>query len=393
MTTDHAVYTSDYLSSTQAVLFAGRRLQNTLGAERSKLEYAVTGLERAAQQHEQGGTSYRAFMFSALDTLPESNQVTRERVTEDALASVLTDMQVANVLMAAGQASGEAGERAEPRLLDEALLRLDNTTRVLERSLPSPLAAGAEPGRFGFAEAASIPEVARSPDVPSAIATFKSRSEEVLTTLVSETQAVVTSVITALSKLDTDMVLAALSKLGVQVQDLPKIGRLFRQGIEKLAGAVNALIRLLGGQALEQIKARVEKIWQDVKNGEYITRVLEWAFEIDATRGYIAEMLALDGLTQEALDAASDAVAKLAAGFKENMAMARGIAAAIGLAGTVLALTPLAGPQLALLAASAYVAILAGIVLIGMDYTDASQLLQRVRGVREIAAGLRPAQP
>jgi len=390
MTSNHSVLTSDYLLSTQSVLNAGKRLRNLIDADRATLEYAITRLERAAQQHEDGGTGYRAFMFSELETATEADKAMRERLTEDALASVLADLQVANVLIAAGQTLGETGERAEPRFLNEALLRLENTTRTIEQSLASPLAEGVEPGRFGFAEEVAAPEAVQSADLPSAIETLKSRSDETLTALVNEAQGVMTSVLTALDKIDKAKVTAALSNLGFQVQALPRVGRLFRQGVEKLEGAIDALIRLLGSEALAQIKAKVEEIWQKVKEGEYVAQTLKWAFGVEATRTHIAEILGSEGLERAALDEASNALSQLVIKFKENMAMAQGLTSAVTLAGTLLVLTPLAGPELALVTASAYVLILAAVVLIGMDYADSGRILQRVRGVGEIANSVRP---
>jgi hypothetical protein len=117
---------------------------------------------------------------------------------------------------------------------------------------------------------------------------------------------------------------------------------------------------------------------------------LKWAFGVEATRTHIAEILGSEGLERAALDEASNALSQLVIKFKENMAMAQGLTSAVTLAGTLLALTPLAGPELALVTASAYVLILAAVVLIGMDYADSGRILQRVRGVGEIADSVRP---
>lgn len=388
MTTDHAIHTSDYLLSTQSVLYAGRRLQNVLDAERATIEYAVTRLERAAQQHETGGAGYRAFMFSELETTPEAEKATREWLTEDMLASVLTDLQVANVLMAAGQTIGETGEKAEPHLLDEAILRLENTTRTMDRSLASPLAEGGVPRRFGFAEEVTAPEAVQSPDLPAAIKTFRSRSDETLDTLVNDAQGVVTSVLTALDKIDVAKVVAALSNIGHNVPALPRVGRLFRQGVEKLERGIDALINLLGSEMLAQIKDKVEQVWQRVKEGEHVTQVMGWAFRVEDTRAHISEILRSEGLKREQLDDASNALMPLAITFKENMAMAERMAAAVTVGGAVLTLIPLAGPSPALMTAFAYLLILSAVLLIGMDYADSGLPLQRVRGVKEIAQGL-----
>jgi len=388
MSGNHVGNTTDYLSGTQVVLSAGRQIRAFLDADPATLEYAVTRLERAAQEYEGRGSDYRAFMFSELDSTDEAEREIRQRLTEDVLATVLTDFEVANVMIAAGQTMGETGEKAEKRFLDDALLRLDITTRALERSLPSPLTVGTVPGRFGFAEAVIPPQEIKSPDLMSAIQTFKRSSDETLTRLVSEAQGVGTSVVTSLSKLPEEKVLAALSKLGEQVQELPMIGRLFRQGVTKLLRAIDSLIRFLGKGALNLIKVKIEQIWQKIKDGQYLADVLNWAFEVEPTRSKIDEILNSKGLDPAVLDEASNALGRLSITFEEKMKMAEGLAKALTLAGTLLALTPLSGAALTILVASTYGLILAAVVLIGMDYADSGRILQRVRGVREIADDL-----
>jgi hypothetical protein len=387
MNANHEMYTSDYLLGTQSVLYAGKRLRSVLDADRATLEYAVTSLERAAQQQEGGGSEYRAFMFSGLDAIGEEDKETRERISEDVLASVLTDMQTANVLMAAGQVLGETGKRAPPHILDEAILKLDDTSKVIEHSISRPVAEGAEPGRFGFSETITVQDVS-SADLPTAVETFGSYSNEALTTLVNETEGVVKSVISALSELDSARVIEAMSKLGEQMQELTKVGRLTRRGIEKLERAIDALFKLLGNDALAKIKEKVEKIWQDVKKGKYVAECIQWTFGIEATRTYIEDILRSEGLSLKVTDGASKELTQLIIKFKETMAMARGIVAAVTLAGAVLIAIPMLGTNLVLLMAFAYLMIFATVILIGMDYADSGTVLRRVRGVREIAKSI-----
>jgi len=386
--TDHVDWTSDYLNDTQSVLNAGRRLRRVLSKDHSTREYAVTQLERAAQQQKTGGEGYRAFMFSELDTAAEGDKQKRERVMEDVLAGVLTDLNVANVLMAAGQTLGEMGQKAGANVLDEALLRLENTTRIIEQSLPVPLSIGAEPGRFGFAEAAAELIVADSADLPSAIEGFRKRSNETLDDFVDQAKGVAVSIVAGLSKLDASKVLEALSGLGEKIEELPKVGRLFSQGIKKLQSAVDALMRLLGNDLLKKVKEQVGKIWNGFKDGKYVSAPLEWAFGIEGAKKEIEAALLSQGLNQQTLDEASNAVAKLRISFKENMGMLSGVVSAVSLAGTLLFIVPAIGQPLTLAAASIYVVILGAVVLIGMDYTDSGTVLKRIHGVGEIAKGL-----
>jgi hypothetical protein len=390
MSANHVVNSSDYVLSAELVLTAGRRLQSALltGASPAKMEYIIAGLEQAAEMQNNRGAAYHNFMFSELTEASETEKVTRERIMEDVLASVLTDLQVANVLMAAGQAMGELGAQPQPQKLGESLRRLENTSQVIAQSLASPLRGGAEPGRFGFAEDVVAPEAVKSADLGSAKKTFKKRSDETLTSLVGDAKEVVMSAIKALSEIGAEKVAEAFSKLGDKIGELDKVGRLFRRGVRKLESAINALLRLLGEDLLKKVKEQVEKLWEGLKGGKYVSGPLEFAFSVKATSDRIDEILARDGLKLEALDDASNALARLKQAFKENMEILSAVVTTISLVGTFLLLIPAIGAQVALIAASANAMILGAVVLIGMDYTDSGILLKRVRGVKEIAEGL-----
>jgi len=390
MAGEHAAYAKKYLQNTQSVVFAGRRLLDALDEGPATLAYAIDGLEDASQEHEAGGTGYRAFMFASLDAAPPADKATRERMTEDALAAVLTDVQVANVLLAAGHTLGETGEKVPPSLLEGALTELETTRQSIEQPLTAPL-VGVQPGRFGFLGATAAAEPVVSPDVPSAIEAFRRRAQDTLAALVIDAQGTVSTVMKALDKLDKQKVLEALSRLGDQVQELPRVGRLFRRGVETLSGAIHALGRLLGGEIIARIKDRVEKLWQDAKAGKLVAQGLEYVFGVEATKKQVEDIMRLDGLDRGALDQASTSLQALSARFKENMAMAKNLTSAVTLAGTLLGLASLAAPSFVLLTAVAYLVIVAAVVLIGADYADSGSLLQRVRGVGQIAASLRPA--
>jgi hypothetical protein len=386
MAADQVAYASNYLQSIESVLYSGRRLRGVLDEGHATREDAATQLEHAAEQHTTGRAGYHAFMFSALEAAPGPQQPLRERVTEDVLASVVTDLQVANVLLAAGQATGETDQPGDSRLLDEALLRLESTAQTVNQAIGSPLEGGAVPGRFGFAAAA--PQTIQSPDLPAAIQTFHQQANETLDALVSEAQGAVRGVIDALSKVDTDKVIEALGTFGQQMRELPRVGRLIRQGVAALEAAIAGLVNLMGSAALAGVRDRIERLWQQVKDGQYLSQGLTWAFDVEATRTRITEILRSSQLGHAAVDAASNDLTKLRTNFRETMELARGAVAAVTLAGTVLALTPLVGLGLALAVASTYLVILASVILLGMDYADSGLVLRRVRGVGEIASSL-----
>src|SRR5437868_13383188 len=101
-------------------------------------------------------------MFTELAQAP-ADKTTGALVTEEVLAGALAEVQVANVLIAAGRAVGETGEPAQPQLLNEALNRLEDTTQTFKQALVGPQAAEAgAAGRLAFIGAAAAPEPVRS---------------------------------------------------------------------------------------------------------------------------------------------------------------------------------------------------------------------------------------
>jgi hypothetical protein len=388
MAADHADVSVAYLASTQSVLRAARRLRGTLGADASRRNFAITQLQDATQQQQIGATGYRSFMFSELG-MAETESVRRERVAEATLASISADLHVANVLIAAGETVGETGAKAAPRILDEAILRLENTTQAIERSLSSPLAA---PKRFGFAEDVTSPQPVTSPDLSSATENFRRHTEEALNGFVSEAQGAVRDIVETLSNISGEKVVEAVSRLGGAIGKLPSIGRLISQGVEKLVAAINALTRLMGNKALAGIKDKVGQFLQDAQKGKPLQELLKWAFGVETAQSHVAEVLQMEGLKLESLDEGSTALKRLPAMFKENMGIVTSLAFAVTLTGTLLSVVPAIGANAVLVAASIDVLILASIILIGRDYTDSGDMLRRVRGVREIVDEVRSAQ-
>jgi hypothetical protein len=385
---------SEFLDSTQSVLYAGQRLREALTEDPQTLEFTIAGLEKAAGRHSEGTHQYQAFRFAELESTEQPEQ--RERIAEDTVASVLADLQVANVLLSAGQTLGETGQTSSPAPLDDALLALESTSLTLERASLSP--AGAQPGRFGFAAAPAETAAPKpSPDLPSACASFSTASGDTLSLLVSESREVVTGLAKAVSDIDQDRLLKSLGVFSKQVEQLPKVGRLFGQGLAKLENAVNALIKLLGSETLEKIKDQVAKLWGDIKQGKYLDDAFRYLYQVDQTKQMVAKSLQAGDLQIQALDQRRQELAKLGVAFKESMSFASGIVAALSLAGSLLALAAATSPALAgspavLILAGAFSLVLAYIVLNGMDYADTTSLLKRVKGVRGILLGLAPEQ-
>ena len=231
----HIISTNRYLLNTASVLTAGRQLRSMLGEDAETLNFAITQLDEAARDQDVGIESYRAFMFSALDKSKTTQKEKRGKITEGLLATVVADLQVGSVLVAAGQAVGEAGVKftgqAAEDQLDEALASLEETTPVISRGLSSPLSGGAKPGRFNFSgspDNAQPPQAIESPDDASAVNTFRTLSQQNMETFVSEFRGVALKVVDAIKEpLKKIKIMEVFEKLGGPVKTAADlIGRL-----------------------------------------------------------------------------------------------------------------------------------------------------------------------
>jgi hypothetical protein len=394
MATDQVASTNQYLSSTKSVLQAGRDLQKVLAAKKGLQDKnsALAKLTEAGAGHDLGSKGYRAFMFRETVSEGVPEQTHRIQVAENVFASTLNDLEVANVYLAAGQNIGETGEDPKPYLLDDALNRLQSTTEKLEGFFASAETQSAGIARYGFVEAP--PEMDSSSEKPSAIDAFSARADATLKLLVDQAGEVVTTLIDDIKrlvdKISPAKLLEALEGLGAPVAFPKLIGNFIQQGIEKIASAINALVEFLGSDAVTKVKDEVVKLWNDVTGGGLVVSLLNGIFATQKTKDNIAEVLKLEGLDNDKVNRATEELSGLALPYANDMAMAKRAIKAISLAATILLVIPIAGPKVALFAATSYGLVLALVVLVGTDYADSGRILKRVRGVGEITNSLRP---
>ena len=124
-----------------------------------------------------------------------------------------------------------------------------------------------------------------------------------------------------------------------------------------------------------------------VSGGAYLAAPILWAFGADGLKEEIDVALKDARLEIARLDEGSAALAELSVTFKEKMGLLAGVSKAVSLAGTILFLVPGVGTQLTMVAGSIYAIVLAGVVLVGRDYTDSGPFKQ-VTGIRDITRDL-----
>jgi hypothetical protein len=380
---------NNYLNNTKSVVFAGKQLLEALDGDIETLNYAINELESAAQAQDSSGQNYRAFMFSEAETEAPKADIAREYIMEDVFASVLTDLQVGNVLLAAGQTlQGQADDAAQREHLDDALNELENTSATLESAL-DPTGGVASPGRFNFSEDETQPVKIKSATPEEAIKNYGQQADETLESLVKETYAVTLSVVEALKKLSPADVLESLQNLGGPIRTASNfILKLVNQGIEKIKGAIETLVSFIGNDAITQVKDKLIEFWHDIGQNNLGESLLAKLLGVDDTKENVEQTLAAEGHKIESLDDGSEALGVLVVSYKNNMAMAKKAVTAISYASIFMAFTPIGAHNAALLAGLGYCTVLATVILIGMDYTDSGRILKRVHGVGEVTNGL-----
>ena len=107
-------------SRTNQVRLAAQQLRTALGASEETRTRAIREAKEwlisAADQHETDAARVRQRF------LAEPAAAQAEQTTADVMSVVISDLYVANTLMAAGQAVEETGAPSAPHLLDEALV-------------------------------------------------------------------------------------------------------------------------------------------------------------------------------------------------------------------------------------------------------------------------------
>ncbi len=373
---------ASYLSSADAVLRAGRRLRTDLDTPPTQRNRAIDRLDAAAAANDGEAQTFRAFMFERLGPEVSPERTQRAAAAEDILAGVVTDLQVANVLMAAGQAVGETPATPNPALLDEAIRTLERTVTRAK----STDAAGAGALRFAFIE---TPATAADATTEQGPAPFAERARETLRAIVKGTESALSDTFSRLANLVPGDVMGALTSLG-DVAALPEFGRLVRRGMRKVRAALTALTELIGLPTLAGLRDVVVSIWHRLTDQDPIARVITWALDVSVTEDVVAQVRT-DQVDPTSMRDAVGELEQLQVKFNGIVTLARAILTAATAAAAVLSLI-LTPATVAPFAAGAYAIIIAFVVVSGRDYVDSGSVLRRVRGVGEIAVGLRAGE-
>ena len=357
---------------TRPVRLAAQRLQEALKAPESRraaeIREAKDWLLSAADEHEGEAVKTRNQMFAETEMTAKP-----EQLASDVMAAVLSDVHVANTLMAAGNALEETDADPNPELLNQAVFGMEETAPLQEQT-ERVLAFSAEP--------------IHSTDLPSARATFQRRADETLNSLISAANDASGNLISAMKKVDGQKLLDGPSQLGGPLADLPKAGNLFRKGVEKIQNAFDFLRRVLDSQLVSEVKEKLGELWSKIKDGTWADALLGWAFNVRTVRELLAKAATSDKVGADHLDRATDSFAPLAENFSTEMTWAKTITSAVSFGSGLLLLAGVTAGSSALFLAGAYLSILAAILVMGRDSAGSGKLFHGNRGVSSIVEAL-----
>lgn len=371
--------TSDYFAATRSVIDAGRMLGDVLEADRQTVLYMSSRLEGQLVKLDTDGATLRELAFESLDHADAA--AATEPAVDEVLTTVLLDVQVGRLAVAAGHAAGEAGPPLPRDEYYSALADLEASAGELE----------AAPASLGFEEAAERKAI-ESADEASARKTFLHEAETGFATIVEETTGVVEALVKAIKELP---VMSALDELLSRAKNWrdppPKIGRLVRLGLRKLKQAVEALARFLRLPAIEHVREHLAPYWQELTGEGVMAGVVRRAADVPDSQRRVRAALA-SAMDTGRIDGGSSDVRELSAAYRSRMEKSRRLVRAFALAASTTAVlaTVVAGLDLYIVAVSsaAYLLVLAWLLLTARDHADSGGGLGQTRGIASIAAAL-----
>jgi hypothetical protein len=358
---------------TNQVRLAAEQLQAALRVpeirKATEVRDAKEWLISAAEQHENDAVRAREHFTSEVSAAKEP-----EWTAPDIMSVVISDLWVANTLMAAGNVLEETPAKPDPKLLDQALIGIQQSTSIDEDTTRA----------FAFSS-----KPLHSTDLPVAREVFRQHAHDTLTDLVSQARGAASTVITAMNKIEGRKLLQALADLGGPMATLPELGNLFRKGMEKMQNALDFLRRMLDSEFLREIKSKISGMSAKVTDGTWTDDLLGWTFNRAAIESLLPKAACSDQFTVDQVDLATGDLAPLAEKFSSEMKWAKAVTTAVSFAGGFLTVAAgVSAGTSALFVGGAYLMTLAAIIVVGRDSVGSGALLHGHRGVQSIVQTL-----
>jgi hypothetical protein len=274
-----------------------------------------------------------------------------EASAEELLVTAQSELEIGKTLLA-----GEAAMTAPDHVDD-----LDAAAAALEKTADSAQLAEADAVMYGF-DAGAVTTVREA--AATALDEMAMAAGDVTTALLDRAlKPIVGRVPESLRNLDKDL-------------DLDIAGRLARWGLRAVRKGLDLLRRLVDLDVVERMRDRIDDVLARLGRGEDASVLAGWVIGADVVRAEAAK--SSDDDDRDDLVAE---LAQLTARFVKLCRLLRGVALTVAGLATALALIHVALPHAAAVTGIALVLVLGAVIVLGRDFTGASDLPGPVRGV------------
>lgn len=350
------------VESARAVLDVARVVEESLAGDDGPDEYAVEALVRVA------GDELEASGRQGFEAVEAEGDTDVAAV----LIAAVVQVSAGNTLIAAGQAVGETDTAADAvGEYGVAVARLADVVDALDG-----LEAGA--GRRQGFEAADASE-----SVEAALDRVRDAAERVADGIAATAAGTVTEAFKQTVKLVPEKIRDVADKIGDKVDLGQYAGRLVKLGVRAVQRALDLFTRMFPGGALAGMRDDVKVLYARLSGAEPIPATVGFVIGVDDVKAYL-KLYGGDRIEQ--LDKAAADVEQLGTKYANLGKLATNLIEGIAVAGAVVALLQLAVPQLGLIVAGALAAVVAGVLLLAMDYVGDRPVLHTIRGVKLVLA-------
>jgi hypothetical protein len=356
---------SQYRAGAASVLRAGEALQSAVEiGDEVEIQAAVAALRRAAEARELAGGVVAGFSPSITRYEPQAAPE-----ADEALAQVLTELNVGETLLAASSVASERGVQPAPALLPDALESLKEAALLIERSVDTVTA--------GFKE--------REPPLRGpALEVFRDHLPRTVDAIVTRTAGLGKDVVAGLVAIPASAVQPAVVGAVAAVTAIPDVGPLVGAGFRAIQRGLQALERLVPTEALGKLRQWAGEWWEQ-RADPALDRVVRGLLGAEGVQTAAREALTRPGYAEDRLRTGYVRLVELDERHERTIVTIRRI---------VRVLTKIVGPLAVVLTAVTawlysigavgYLLALGAAVWVGRDYLDSGALVQVVPGMRTI---------
>jgi len=307
----------------------------------------------------------------------------RDQLAAEGLAAALLDLEVATVLERAAEETGEMQHDAGPGSLAAAVQSMSETIAALDDS------AKMGGTRFSFDEAVRIPpDAVASPDLAGAKSGFQNHAQTAYDLLIEETFGVVASSASALSGIDANKIVESLGAVTSPLR-ISGVGRIAIRVLESVKRTIERLREFLGSENLKWIQTKLGEHIDALRQGEGAARrVLIHLYGCETGLHDVERWLVSTTADKDTIDRGTVDLAHLRDGASQTFAIFKRISRLIAvLTGPIKFILQKVGGSLPvdLIVWGAHLLIVGVALFRGMNYADATPLIEGTGGIISIA--------